>query len=495
MWKNSLYNTIGGIIRLALGLLSVPFLTKTLGVDKYGLYAAINAITSIALFSEWSLSASITVFFSKDLIKASSNLLNIRKYDTLSIAAIFVAMLASSTAILIYISSAWIATFFQNISISERLVLGDAIAITSGIVGIRLILQFFVGILQANKAYGSINLLSTFYTITSLLCTFYIAATSKDLVVMQELQLTLSLFILVLYYIFCARSGYLNYFYFTKPKLKPFMHLSTYGGKMWITSLGSTLFSQFDRILVLRLLGTEWAGIYSAITSLANQINVVSSMPVQPLLPVISEQSEDPQPSLLLSSILVKAFSINSFIIISAGSGLIMFSSQIVNFLFVKSHLDINTIITCLIIIVFAYSIYSFNAIGYFTLLAIKQESFTTKVTVISGMCSLMLIFALSEKYGILGACLGNIGYALTLLLNIKALNKLHINKGNFFEKTLLQLLISIIICSISVFYNVLILSLFSYGLLIMILLYFLNQKFSISLIKLSNVFNRKLSD
>lgn len=493
MWKNSLYNTIGGIIRLALGLLSVPFLTKTLGVDKYGLYAAINAITNIALFSEWSLSTSITVFFSKDLTKASSNLLNIRKYDTLSIAAIFVMMLALSTAILIYISSSWISTFFQNISLSERLVLKDAIAITAGIVGTRLGLQFFVGILQAHKAYGSINLLSTFYTITSLLCTFYIAATSKDLVVMQELQLTLSLFIFVLYYTFCIRSGYLHYFYFTKPKLKPFMHLSTYGGKMWITSLGGTLFSQFDRILILRLLGTEWAGVYSAMTSLANQINVVSSMPVQPLLPVISEHSENPQSKVLLSSILIKAFSINSFIIISAGSGLVMFSSQIVNFLFAKSHLDINTIIECLIVIVLAYSMYSFNAVGYFTLLAIKQESFTTKVVIISGLCSLIFIFVLSEKLGTFGACLGNFGYALTLILNIRALNILHINKQIFFKKTLLQLLISIIICSVSVFYNILILSLFSYGLLIVILLYFLNKSFDISFLKLSQTLNRRL--
>ena len=475
MWKNSLYNTIGGLIRLGLGLISVPLLTRNLGIEGYGLYAATNAIINIALFSEWSVSSSITVFISKDI---ASTLF--KKVNSLSIAIIYVILLSLITTASIYFSASWIVSIFDNLNLEERTLLKGAIQIGSGVICIRFFIQFFVGVLQANKVYGVINVLSTIYTSATVLSTLYIASTSKDIIMIQTLQLILAIIMFAIYSIYCFSSGYLNLSYFTKPTLAYFINISKYGFRMWIAALGTTFFSQFDRLIILRLLGAEWAGIYSAITSVANQINVVSSMPIQPLLPVLSEYYQKTVNKKVIEGVLIKAFAINASIILLAGCGIILFSEELIAVLFKKGALSVDSIRVCLVIVTVAYSIYSFNAVGYFSLLAIRDEKFVTNLVLVSGVFSLVSIYILSLQFGIVGACIGNLGYSLTLLLNLKAINKLEINRYKLSKSILFPTVIAIIFCFLSlIIYNIYV-SFTLYIMLAVFILYTMKDYFDI---------------
>ena len=284
MWKNSLFNTVGGLFRLGLGIVSVPLLTRNLGIEVYGLYAATSAVVNIALFSEWSISSSITVFISKDIASFSDNGLS-KKINSFSVSAIYVTLLSLSTTGLIYLTTPLLVSFFSNLALDDRIILKEAVRIGSGVVCVRLLIQFFIGVLQARKSYGIINLLSTIHSTLIILSTLYIASTTKDIIIIQKVQLAIAISMFFVYYICSYYLGFISIYFFSKPTFLHFIDISKYGLRMWIASLGTTLFSQFDRLIILRLLGAEWAGIYSAITSVANQINVISSMPIQPLLP------------------------------------------------------------------------------------------------------------------------------------------------------------------------------------------------------------------
>lgn len=475
MWKNSLYNTIGGLIRLGLGLISVPLLTRNLGIESYGLYAATSAIINIALFSEWSVSSSITVFISKDI---TSNLF--KKANSLSVALIYVAILSLATATLIYLSAPWIARIFENLNLQDRQLLEGAVRIGSGVVCIRFFIQFFVGVLQANKVYSVINILSTIYTSTTILSTLYIASTSKDIIMIQKLQLCIAVIMFVIYLTYCFYSGNLKYSYFNKPIAANFINLSKYGFRMWIAALGTTLFSQFDRLIILRLLGAEWAGIYSAITSVANQINVVSSMPIQPLLPVLSEYYQKIVNKKLIEDVLIKAFAINGSIILLAGCGIIFFSEELITILFKRGSLSVDSIRTCLIVVTLAYSIYSFNAVGYFSLLAIRDEKFVTNLVLISGTLSLLAIYALTLQFGIIGACIGNLGYSLTLLLNLRATAKLEITQRKLFKSIAIPTLTALLLCFLSLLIYNMYVSLVLYFVLALVILFTMKKYFNV---------------
>lgn len=415
---------------MALGLLSVPFLTRSLGVEGYGLYATISAVVNIALFSESSVSTAVTVFMTKEMTSGYLSTAKPEKYTTLSISVLFVVVLSVTTSTIVFFSASSIVAFFENLAPNQKQVVETAIRIGTGIMFARFVHQFFIGVLQARKVYGIINLLSTSYAIISIASTLYIAVTTQDLVQIQFVQLIIALLMGVVYWYYCRRAGYLHIHFFTKPNLRELSELSRYGFRMWISALGSTLFSQFDRIIVIRLFGAELAGMYAALTSLANQINSMSSMPIQPLLPVLSEyqQTSEPLLKMKLQSIMLKSFTVNAFLIITIAVTLVFFSEQIVTLLFAKKTVDVSTAQMCLIIITSAYSLYSFNAVGYFTLLAIREEHFVTYMVMISGIISLILIYTLSLKFGITGACWGNIGYSFTLILNARAFRKLQLD-------------------------------------------------------------------
>ncbi len=492
MWKNSLYNTIGGLLKLILGLVSVPFLARNLGMESYGLYSTINAITNIALFSEWSISASITVFLSKEILFIDSEPTIAKKYNTLSISAIFVGFLSIGTGLIICLNASWIASFFENLSFKERIILEKAIQFSSPVVSARIGHQFFIGVLQASKMYGVVNIISTTYTIISITTSLYLAVTTQDIVLIQKCQSILAISMIAVYFVSCYGLGYLYTSYFTVPKITYLKKLSRYGLGMWISALGSTIFSQCDRLIVLRLFGPELSGMYSAITSLCNQINVVSSMPVHPLLPIMSgfyEKGLDNVKS-QIESLYFKTFIVNTCIIILSGAGIIFFSTQIVFIIFGKHMYDMSTARICLIITAIAYSIYSFNAVGYFSLLAIKSESFATNLVVLSGIISIAIIYVLAINFGIIGACLGNLGFSLTLILNFKASRKLRITKWKSIKETMYVISISIFLAILSFLCNQIIVSVVLYLILVFTVLVFIMKHVEIPYIWL----NRKLA-
>ncbi len=275
MWKNSLYNTIGGVLKLILGLLSVPILTKTLGLETYGLYISTNAILNIALFAEWSIAATITVFLSKEIKPISFPATEKIKYNVFTMGAIFALFLAIVAGCALGFSAEQIAQLFENLTPREKLLLTNALRVSTAIVISRLIHQFFLGILQANSKYGLLNIISTIYTIISVITALILAALTGDIVLIQVFQSFFAILMIGVYYISCQKSGIFSIHYFVKPSLAHFKDFAIYGTRLWMLAIGTSFFSQGDRLIVLRLFGAELSGIYSAITTLCNQINVL----------------------------------------------------------------------------------------------------------------------------------------------------------------------------------------------------------------------------
>ncbi|WP_018617639.1 oligosaccharide flippase family protein [Spirosoma luteum] len=498
MWKNSFYNTVGGILKLILGLLSVPILTKTLGLEMYGLYISTNAILNIALFAEWSIAATITVFLSKEIRPISSPAIAEVKYSVFTNAAIFALFLAVTAGFIMGFNAEWIAQLFENLTTKERLLLKNALQVSSVIVVSRLIHQFFLGILQANSKYGLLNIISTTYTIISVATALVLGALTGDIILIQIFQSVFAILMIGVYYRSCQRSGLFSIRYFTRPDLVQFKEFTAYGTRLWMLAIGTSFFSQGDRLIILRLFGTELSGIYSAITTLCNQINVISAMPVQPLLPLMSESYEKMAEGNAekMRSFFIRSFTVIVCIIVPAGAGVIFFSTQISQILFSDRRIvDASTIRLSLIITAFAYALYSFNAVGYFTLLGIKKEKFTTQIVLVSGFTALSLIYYLSTKFGIIGACLGNLGYSITLLLNYKASSKLNIPKYSLFKEESLVLMAGLLLSFICVIYDNLFISIGLYMILLIITFLSLKKRLNISILsidgKMNSIFKR----
>jgi O-antigen/teichoic acid export membrane protein len=199
-----------------------------------------------------------------------------------------------------------------------------------------------------------------------------------------------------------------------------------YSGMVWLSSLGGALFARADRLIVGSLLGTQILGIYSVMTDITTQINSLSALAVQPLVPRLSNLSAKQNINQHeLQSQVKQAFQINSFIALVIGAGLFTFADEILHS-FITGILSKQYIVPFCIII-FIYSIYSINGVGYYVLLSLNAADKCMYIQIISSVLSLLLIAVGSTKFGLAGAALGNSGYLLVGLLTVVSMRQLHI--------------------------------------------------------------------
>jgi O-antigen/teichoic acid export membrane protein len=194
----------------------------------------------------------------------------------------------------------------------------------------------------------------------------------------------------------------------------------------WLTTLGSALFSQCDRLIVGSILDTRILGIYAAITSITAQINTFSSLPIQPLLPRLSQliAKQNSEPSQLKEQV-KQALLVNGIVALGLGGTLLTLAPFIIKII-IPTGAN-NEYLFAFRLATIIYSLYSMNGVGYYILFSINAVNISLIIQLFSGGFSLLFIGFASYFFGLTGAIIGNAGYLIVWLLNIRAMRKLNI--------------------------------------------------------------------
>jgi len=443
MVKNGVYNFLGGIARLALGILTVPLLIRLLGISQYGVYTMASALVSFAALAEWSIALTVTVFLSEDLAHPDTT----RADRTLKAALLVVLGLAMTTGLLLLGVSFGLPAFFDKLQPAEAAEVRTCCQVGAGLVVLRLAQQFLVGLLQAHRRYGTANSLSTAYTLILSVATLAAAWLYKALLPLFIVQSLVTALFLLLYIAWSFRLGLLPLRFlgasFDAARLRA---LAAYSLRTWAGSFGSVLFTQGDRLIVGKLLGSELVGVYAALTSTTYQINALSSLPLQPMVPELS-RARTPQyapdgtllPSRLNESKLVSAYRLNVYLAMLLGGLLVGLSPEVLQFLSLPAKEP--GLVTSLIVLGVIYTTYSFNALGYYVLLALQETRIYLRIQLLSGLASLTAIALLAAGGGLNGAILGNVLYLSVFSFTYQAVRKLALPMRSFLQPTLLPLL------------------------------------------------------
>jgi len=417
--KNSLYNSLGGVIRLGLGVISTPILIRILGLEEYGVWTLASSIVTIAMLADSGLSFSTTFFISQSLFKSDIEELS----QTLSIILVVITIISTIISISIFFGATSIFAAFPKLTESQFVIAGSCVQLGAIVVWARLIQQVLIGIEQAYQNYGVINLVGTFQVLlmnSGMIAISFQGGRSIDLMKWQVLISILFLFLNILFvkYLICGHQ--LNF----KWNRKRFLEILNYSLSTWVSSLGGVLFGQVDRLIVGAILGVESLGIYSAITTATVQINGLSAMPVQPIVPILSRMNNEFAQNNTdgIRKIIRKAFEVNCIVALGMGSLFLTF-----DFLILPIFLGNSQTITHINEFRFAtiiYSIYSMNAVGYYIGFGTNSVNMCMKVQILSGIFSLTCIFFGIKYTGLNGAILGNSGYCLTLFLTFLGFRK-----------------------------------------------------------------------
>ena len=426
----SIYNTVPGLIRILSGIITIPALIKITGPKEYGIWVIASSLVNVISLAEGGLSTAATVFVAEDAGSGGNT-----KSLSQTLAAIFVSILVLSTvcATGIIISSDFLSnTLFGNLPQEDRLNLGCALKFSSIVVWTKLVQQIIIGVSYGFQRYGVINLLISLQAIVINVGLIVVAFLGGRAIALMEYQAMVSLLLFSIHafvHLNLTKSLHerFNWSY------DRFSSIAKYCISVWIANLGATLFTQVDKIIVGAALGATSLAGYSAITSITSQINSLSAMPIQPLLPKISSLTSDTKTTQKIATRYFKqATEINCLISFGMGGLLVIYSSQILDFIIGK-NLSIDLVVPfrlCILI----YSIYSINASGYYYSFAIHDTNRAMKIIALSGFISLLSIYIGCNYFGVFGAIFGNIGYIFTLILNVMAIRKLYISGKSYFS-------------------------------------------------------------
>jgi O-antigen/teichoic acid export membrane protein len=419
--KNGFYNTLGGILRIVLGLISVPILIRIIGIDNYGLWTLASSVIGIIALAEGGISVSTTFFLSQDIANKDKKGIS----ETLTITFASILVLATIGAILMYVSSESITSFFPKLSNAEHKQILITFKVGSIVLWTRLIQQNFIGIIQAYEQYGLLNLLTTIQVSLNSLGLIVVTLLGGRTIEMMEWQILLS-FGTLFAYLWLSRKAIghtKSHFRWNRPKAISIFRYSTIA---WAGNLGSALFAQSDRLIVGAVLDVKSLGLYAAITNVVNQINSISALPVSPLLPSIAKMHKDKSMNDKKRIIQLKqGVELNAFIALGMGSFIVSMADVILSVLAGK---DFNSSsILAMQIAAIIYSLYSLNAVGFYILYGTGKIKICTYIHLASAILSVLLISILSKRFYLLGAVTGNSAYIFTILMTVLGLYELNI--------------------------------------------------------------------
>lgn len=432
MLRNGLYNFIGSGVRIGLGIVTVPILINLLGTDGYGIYSIIMSVIAFAILSEWSISLTLNVFLSQDIGQGGDKEALLIG-TTLISSLIVIVGLAVLITIILWFTAPILPALLKELSTTEvyTVVIGCRLLIF--IVWSRLLHQYFIGIEQAYNKYALLNVITTTFNVTQAICILITAYLYKDILIILWIQSAISSVFVLVHALVCYKMGFLKYFSLKMPvKLRSVQAVLGYSSRVWLGTIGSVIFNQGDRLVIGSVMTPSAVGIYSALTSLAYQINSFSAAPVQPLMSIINrilltEEAQLADRLKLLTGV-KKALLLNTSIAIGMGSLIMLFAHEVVTIFFHKQPNLTDQTVLHLKLITLIYTLYSFNAVGFFILYAIKREIINTVVVLFCGLLSLSLITLLTVKYGLTGAVIGNSAYVLTLFLLYKGLREVRVS-------------------------------------------------------------------
>ncbi|MEO1392656.1 MAG: lipopolysaccharide biosynthesis protein [Cyanobacteria bacterium J06634_5] len=428
MFKSGLYNFVGAGFRLCVVVGTIPVLIQLIGLPEYGLWTIVSTVIAIVSLAEAGLSVSTTFFLSRDL--ATEDVVSISETLTVSFGAI--ALLATGASSLLWFNADLVIFLFPKLSAAQHQVAVHAFQLGALVIWLKLLQRIFVGIEQAYKRYDLFNVINTLQVGLVNLGMVGVASRGGLTLALMQWQIISNMVILTIHIVatcYLFRHIRLQFLWSTRR----YFEIFRYSVMTWMSSMGSALFTQGDKLIIGSILGPTTLGIYAAITNITTQINIFSSLPVQPLLPHLSEQLQhlQRQPAEILK-LVRQAFGINVAVAIGLGGSLVSLAPMLLRLLL--PGVETAEFLGVFYVATIIYTLYSINAVGYYILFSTENVALCLKIQLGSGLLSLLFIALGSQSLGLWGAVMGNAGYLLTGLLTYTGMSKLSISAGQWLK-------------------------------------------------------------
>jgi len=431
MRTHAVINLTAALIRTGAAVVSTPLTIRLCGADEFGRWAFLLSIATILTSLDFGLPTTLNLYLAHAPAAESSRTASRIAYAT--VCAALVSLAIGVVAAVLVLGAPHVAVGHRFIAAGLDVPLAASIAV---FVGTRIWGNAAAAFLQARMRYVAANVIGLLFVIVVGVAVPWSAALGHGARTFMEINAVASALACVAYgSALRAEIGPLRALWL---KTHEWTEMVRFGMTIWLGTAGGLLFSQFDRVVVGFVLGAHELGLYAAATQVSSQINALSAIPVQPLLPHLASRLDGPRRQEDAAGLLTSALRINTAMALGL-SGLIVVYAPVVSSIIIANG-DARAMTTCLRILATVYGVYSLNAVGFYVLFAIRRAGRLTVITIGSGLLTLITIAVAAREGGLTGAALGNATFVLTLLLTWTALRAFQVSLKVWFALVRLPL-------------------------------------------------------
>ncbi|WP_437203119.1 lipopolysaccharide biosynthesis protein [Planctomicrobium sp. SH664] len=397
---------------MAINLISLPILVKSVGLDVYGIWVVLRTTVDLCQLGDLGLSTTITVFLAADL--KSDN----RKSttQTLVVSSGLMLMMCLILGLALAALAPFCATFFHGLPTQQFFTVRHAWLIFALIAPLQLMHRFADAVLEAKQNYQLITVLITVSTLLEHGIVIITAWLSQQLIPMSLALLGASLFVLALrllavYFLVIRPIGPAELKWSTS-RLK---EIATHAGGTCSVFIGAFLFGTVDKLIVGATLGSEAVGLYGIASSICRQVTALASAFLRPILPAIAAttaQPETPERQAYRHQLLKRGIWKNSLASGALATGLFAISPFLP--LLIK---DVDGILPEIRAMTFIYTINSMNAAGFYYCLGARMAGAVALATITGACLSLAGMYFTAPIWGFKAAIYSNALYCVSYIL------------------------------------------------------------------------------
>lgn len=410
---NAGYSAAEYIVQPVLLVAAAPFLVAQLGLEQFGIWMLVSAITGTVGVLSLGLGDATVKYVSGYRARQ----------DTTGVARIFRAVLALSAAFgivaalpVVLGANALVRYVFKIGSLDPTLAT-RAIQLGGVLLFLRSVDSVFVNLLRGHEDYVSAVRITVFVRVLTIAAAVVLAGlgfTVVPILVATSAAILLGIVLLV------AATRWL----LPRERLWPSFdrktmeEISSFGIFTWVQGIAASVFNHADRLLIGALLGTGAVGVYSICVQATQPIHGLLAAGFNVLFPHLSSRQEtgDACGNRRIYRLAVAA---NVLFSIALCLPFVLFGKWILT-IWMGADFAAQAHVL-LVFLAISFALLSLNVTAHYTLLAFGRARFVAGINVFGGILSLGAAAALLPNLGLLGAAIGRSLYGVATLWSYRA--------------------------------------------------------------------------
>lgn len=280
IWRNSFWNLAGTALPLLIAIISMGYIAKLLGVEKFGVFLLIFAVLGYASI------------FDLGLTRAVIRLIAINGEDTDSNrkiigTATWVALIISSAGSILFLLKSGDIVGFINVSSANFREVEQAFEWVSIIIPVTIISMIWFSYLEGKQSFLVLNIYKSISGVIIALLPFMAVLIEPSIISAVIGLLVARVLTLFIAFISCYKAMGFRLFVFDIIFLKK---LLGFGGWVTVSNIVGPLMAYSDRFILSSMYGAEKIAYYAAPAEIITRMLIIPGSLARTLFPFFSEK-------------------------------------------------------------------------------------------------------------------------------------------------------------------------------------------------------------